>query len=248
MRRWIAALAMLLPASAAAQTYADADHEKFELIVTSPEFAGVKPRAARFAPESRESSQSVTISHLNQEWMWIQAPAGDLRVDHHYTSRSITFRPFDWERTLTAQSEFKDRQLTLEPGTTSYDRGAAKGGIRLFRYSPPAGQRSCAVFFFDHAARVQAHRINGFFCMAPGKSLDIGTATRIVDGIGLRKGEMVPVAGAPAPAQSAPAATAPSAVGGNAADRLRALKDLFDQKLISPAEYEQKRKAILDGL
>jgi hypothetical protein len=36
-------------------------------------------------------------------------------------------------------------------------------------------------------------------------------------------------------------------VTGSAADRLRSLKDLFDQKLITQAEYEQKRKAILDG-
>src|SRR5262249_15159882 len=38
------------------------------------------------------------------------------------------------------------------------------------------------------------------------------------------------------------------AASGSVADRLQALKDLLDRKLITPAEYEAKRKAILDAL
>lgn len=37
-------------------------------------------------------------------------------------------------------------------------------------------------------------------------------------------------------------------VSSDVSQRLQSLKTLFDQKLISPAEYETKRKAIIDGL
>jgi hypothetical protein len=62
------------------------------------------------------------------------------------------------------------------------------------------------------------------------------------------------VAPVPPQAQPAPAAlpvppTAPSPdQPRNPADRLRTLRDLLDQKLISPSEYERRRKAILDSI
>jgi hypothetical protein len=51
-------------------------------------------------------------------------------------------------------------------------------------------------------------------------------------------------------AQPAPAAmpVPPEAPSRNPADRLRTLRDLLDQKLISPSEYEKRRKAILDSI
>ena len=56
----------------------------------------------------------------------------------------------------------------------------------------------------------------------------------------------VPMSAAPFGTSSVPKSSpAPSQP---AADRLRALKDLLDQKLITPAEYDAKRKAILDQL
>lgn len=51
----------------------------------------------------------------------------------------------------------------------------------------------------------------------------------------------------PTPAPTA-AQNKPTPVPSSAADRLAALKDLLDRKLISPSEYESKRKAILDAL
>lgn len=47
-------------------------------------------------------------------------------------------------------------------------------------------------------------------------------------------------------APSAPAPSPPPA--GSVAERLQALKDLLDRKLITPSEYEAKRKTILDAL
>jgi hypothetical protein len=44
--------------------------------------------------------------------------------------------------------------------------------------------------------------------------------------------------------EQAPNSTPPS----NSARRLQELKDLYDQKLITPQEYETRKKAILDGL
>jgi hypothetical protein len=54
----------------------------------------------------------------------------------------------------------------------------------------------------------------------------------------------------PVPPQPAPAAmpVPPEAPSRNPADRLRTLRDLLDQKLISPSEYEKRRKAILDSI
>jgi hypothetical protein len=57
----------------------------------------------------------------------------------------------------------------------------------------------------------------------------------------------------PAPAPGVPAptpapATSPGSPSGTAADRLANLKNLFDRKLITPAEYEKKRQEILAGL
>jgi hypothetical protein len=46
----------------------------------------------------------------------------------------------------------------------------------------------------------------------------------------------------------APAAPPPQEQPRSMADRLRTLRDLLDQKLISPKEYEQRRKAILDAI
>jgi hypothetical protein len=45
-----------------------------------------------------------------------------------------------------------------------------------------------------------------------------------------------------------PPAPPPAALPRSTADRLRTLRDLLDQKLISPKEYEQRRKAILDSI
>lgn len=45
-----------------------------------------------------------------------------------------------------------------------------------------------------------------------------------------------------------PLPSAASQPSGDAAQRLRSLKNLLDQKLIVPSEYEARRKAILDGL
>ena len=52
---------------------------------------------------------------------------------------------------------------------------------------------------------------------------------------------------APAPAPTASAPTTPDS-SLSAAARLKTLKDLLDQKLITPDEYAAKRKAILDAL
>ncbi len=63
-----------------------------------------------------------------------------------------------------------------------------------------------------------------------------------------------PVAPASASAMPANAPAKPSTntstptAGSNTAQRLQELKDLLDRKLISPSEYEAKRKAILDAL
>ena len=62
---------------------------------------------------------------------------------------------------------------------------------------------------------------------------------------------LVPVSGAmPAASDTmSPPATTNSPQGSmSTEDRLRALKDLLDQKLITPQEYQTRRKAILDGL
>jgi hypothetical protein len=48
----------------------------------------------------------------------------------------------------------------------------------------------------------------------------------------------------PSPLTSSPP-TAPSV---DASSRLKALKDLLDQKLVTPAEYDAKRRAIIDGM
>jgi hypothetical protein len=45
---------------------------------------------------------------------------------------------------------------------------------------------------------------------------------------------------------TSPAAAAPGS--GTPEDRLRALKQLLDEKLITPDEYETRRKAILNSL
>ena len=45
-----------------------------------------------------------------------------------------------------------------------------------------------------------------------------------------------------------PSTQSPPAAAGSPADRLQALKDALDRKLITPAEYEAKRKAILDAM
>jgi hypothetical protein len=45
-----------------------------------------------------------------------------------------------------------------------------------------------------------------------------------------------------------PAAPPPQEQPRGMADRLRTLRDLLDQKLISPKEYEQRRKALLDAI
>jgi hypothetical protein len=54
-----------------------------------------------------------------------------------------------------------------------------------------------------------------------------------------------PVVPLPAPTAAAPAAAPEQR---NPADRLRMLRDLLDQKLITPSEYEKRRKAILDSI
>lgn len=53
----------------------------------------------------------------------------------------------------------------------------------------------------------------------------------------------------PATQTSTPALSGPTGVQpARSAERLQVLKSLLDQKLITPSEYEAKRKAILDGL
>ena len=59
-----------------------------------------------------------------------------------------------------------------------------------------------------------------------------------------------PLGQAPAPAApaTAPAAPAPAVPGRSVEDRLRELKSLRDQGLITPQDYEQKKQEILEGL
>ena len=47
---------------------------------------------------------------------------------------------------------------------------------------------------------------------------------------------------------STPAINSPARASGDATERLRTLKNLFDQKLITPTEYEAKRRTILDSM
>ncbi|HEY4597374.1 MAG TPA: SHOCT domain-containing protein, partial [Thermoanaerobaculia bacterium] len=53
---------------------------------------------------------------------------------------------------------------------------------------------------------------------------------------------------AAAPAAPAPAAAAPAAAGNPVADKLRQLKELFDQGLISQEELNAKRQKLLDEM
>ena len=57
--------------------------------------------------------------------------------------------------------------------------------------------------------------------------------------------ERAPKAG---PASSAPAAAAGAPGPASPDNRLHALKQLLDQEVITPEEYEMRRKAILDSV
>jgi hypothetical protein len=67
--------------------------------------------------------------------------------------------------------------------------------------------------------------------------------------IAMPNGAPVPLATMAPPAPKAAGANAvPATSSASPDDRLRALKDLLDQKLITQTEYDSRRKAILDGL
>jgi len=62
------------------------------------------------------------------------------------------------------------------------------------------------------------------------------------------QGGAAPAAPAAAPAAPAPAAAAPAPAGNPVADKLRQLKELFDQGLISQEELNAKRQKLLDEM
>jgi hypothetical protein len=59
---------------------------------------------------------------------------------------------------------------------------------------------------------------------------------------------VAPVPAPPRAPMPTPVAAPASPSGASPADRLQALKDLLDRKLITPQEYETRRKALLDSL
>lgn len=184
---------MCLATPAMAQTYVDADPAKLSFVISASEFSGTKARVAKSAPESGDTRQSVSFTTAH-DWMWVQNPAGDLRIDHYHTSRPVHFRNFDWDRTLAIQTEFKDRRLILEPHVEPYNRGGGVGAVRLFSYEPPAGQRRCAIFIMEAKLPGDNNRVTGFFCMAAGTALDLKAALKVVDGLGVRRAGLEPKA------------------------------------------------------
>ena len=96
------------------------------------------------------------------------------------------------------------------------------------RFAQSVGDRSFRVSFEIPEAALIAPVTNGSGPLAPAQS------------------QPVPATATPAPASTQSGATrSPSPT---TAERLQIMKNLLDQKLITPSEYEAKRKAILDGL
>jgi hypothetical protein len=171
----------------------------------------------------------------------------------YYTEGRVSWRPRALKDVVEGWTPFRGNNVSLNPATEQYSRGGAGGEVALFTYKEGQVERSCTIAFFALSG-AGAERITSIYCPPAGR-LDMATEKRIADSIGSKRHPALIAAAAPpprAPAASAPtpgpAATGSNApVTGSAADRLRSLKDLFDQKLITQAEYEQKRKAILDG-
>jgi hypothetical protein len=107
----------------------------------------------------------------------------------------------------------------------------------------------------------------GTYWYAPDLGYAVKYTYHVSSGIGTDKefeakaiSSTAPVVATPAPAQPPPPTTAapakPPTAGSSStpptstttAQRLQELKDLLDRKLITPSEYEAKRKAILDAL
>jgi hypothetical protein len=107
------------------------------------------------------------------------------------------------------------------------------GALVTLWYSPGVGYVVKSSVHMLNANEVKPYSASRY----AGMTFDVTEIT-------MPNGESLPVATA------APGATpvAAPAASGSPADRMKALNDLRDQKLITPAEYETRRKAILDGL
>jgi hypothetical protein len=122
-----------------------------------------------------------------------------------------------------------------------YERDGADGRLALFTYRPESIDRPCVA---GQIARTgaPAERLTAILCQPTGTRMDLAAAKLRLDQIGTK---LLPTP-MPAPEPVAEPMVEPST--GRTANRLQELKDLLDRKLISEAEYEQKRKAILDAL
>lgn len=156
----------------------------------------------------------------------------------------MTFSPTKIEAYVKS-IEFFSRNNVFVGNEERYSRRGASGSTALFSYKKGQETVDCVAYDFVY----RNDRSYGVFCNPPNQKLSSAAAISFVDSVGI-KGILEPAifpVSSTAPAVSAPATTAQPAAG-TVAERLSKLKDLFDQKLITQSEYEQKRKAIIDGL
>jgi Short C-terminal domain len=241
-------MAMLLLAYAAipahAQEFKPFDIRETKLIVAISELQGVAPQTAlRRSQGSRLGGGSVEvgIDALDYESSGLSA-----QFEYRYWDQSRTFQwgKFDSDKYVGSMRGFQGRSLVFQTPETPIERSPSRGIYRTFSYTHSAGERWCTVFQFSHGDfAFNAEQIIGVVCNPPTQRMDQQTALRFANSVGTKT-----IALGVASTQGGPPAAVAPALSGGAVDRLKALKDLYDQKLISQSEYEQKRKVIIDGL
>ena len=245
MLRAIALIAGLIIAGTVhAQEFADFDWKLSKIFIAAPEFAGVVPSTAKRRPEGVGGGPGSSVTLAVDVLAFRSSNGHEALVQHVYALRSMTFSPTKIEAYVKS-IEFFSRNNVFVGNEERYSRRGASGSTALFSYKKGQETVDCVAYDFVY----RNDRSYGVFCNPPNQKLSSAAAISFVDSVGI-KGILEPAifpVSSTAPAVSAPATTAQPAAG-TVAERLSKLKDLFDQKLITQTEYEQKRKAIIDGL
>jgi hypothetical protein len=219
-----------------------------ELVFNLAEFAGQSPVLGERSIVQNVRGADTVISNV-ERFQYLHNDFLAWFFRNYYEEGSITFRNFALSDTLNTFPEFRGKNVAIISETT-YARGGAFGRIFQFTYKPGTIERHCVYFHLDRNGTL-AERVSGVVCIPENRTLNAASAKRFADSMGSKR--IPPTVSAvlaptmtPQPSTTGSSPVSPTSL--TAAERLRALRDLLDQKLISQEEHDRRRKAILDSM